>query len=372
MSQLGAPEGWTDSGRGRRGVGTSSVAHRETRTGPAPPPVPRRAEAGGALRDRSRRLGSVRVVTRGVVVTFGADRTPPTAARAALPGQTVRTRMRITDSIASRRRGVPSPHDGILEHYRAFWGAERIEEVHWTPEHTASRLPRLSHRQNPAAAVDEPWVFASIGAWRATGGEPHGFEFVAVSRGQSARVTQRLAMVAYHHAGRPENRLAAAHTLPIGEGWIEGSTLESVLVSLPYIWPATRALPAPGPAHPSRVAAAHHARRAPGRARARGGRAGVPPRGGTRQLPRCLPEVRRLNALHTVELTRRPVSLDACLLRGHGDLPTPRTLRECGRRNSELSSSCSNAARVAPWFPAVLVFSERRRTRTGRTTFGCA
>jgi len=144
--------------------------------------------------------------------------------------------MGIRDRISALGRSRLSPHDGILEHYRAFWGADRIEELHWTPEHMAERLPDFHIARIRPATPDEPWVFASIGAWRATAGEPHGLEFVAVSRGQSAAVMQRLAMVAYYHAGPPEHRLGAGHTLPIGEGWVQGSTLESVLVSLPYLW----------------------------------------------------------------------------------------------------------------------------------------
>ena len=144
--------------------------------------------------------------------------------------------MKIGRRISAILKGNASPHDGIAAHYRAFWGAKRIEEVHWTPEHLGSRLPDFHIAKVKPTERDGMWTFASIGAWRATDGEPHGLEFVAVSRGQSAAVMQRLAMVAYYHAGPPENRLGAGHLLPIGEGWIEGSTLESMLVCLPYLW----------------------------------------------------------------------------------------------------------------------------------------
>jgi hypothetical protein len=128
------------------------------------------------------------------------------------------------------------PHDGILEHYRGFWGADRIEEVHWTPEHLGSRLPDFHIAKVRPQGQADMWTFASIGAWRATEGEPSGLEFVAVSRGQSAAVMANLGMVAYYHAGPPENRLGLHHLLTIGSGWVEGSTLESVLVSRPYPW----------------------------------------------------------------------------------------------------------------------------------------
>lgn len=144
--------------------------------------------------------------------------------------------MGIRDRILALGRSGPTPHDGILAHYRAFWGDDRVEEVHWTPEHLAERLPDFHIAKIRPAEPDGMWIFASIGAWRATADERHGLEFVAVHPVESAAVMQRLAMVAYYHAGPPQNRLGVGHTLPIGEPWVRDSTLESLLVTLPYLW----------------------------------------------------------------------------------------------------------------------------------------
>ena len=144
--------------------------------------------------------------------------------------------MELLRRISSFRGPRRTPHDGILKHYQAFWGAERMEEVHWTPEHLATRLPDFHIVKVQPASAEDVWTFATIGTWRADEAEAHGIEFVAVSRAQSAAVMQRLGMVAYYHAGPPENRLGVGHTLPIGEGWVEGSTLDSLLISLPYPW----------------------------------------------------------------------------------------------------------------------------------------
>ncbi len=46
----------------------------------------------------------------------------------------------------------------------------------------------------------------------------------------------QLGQIAYYHAGPPENRLGVGHTLSLGEGWVPGSPLDAVLVSLPYLW----------------------------------------------------------------------------------------------------------------------------------------
>jgi hypothetical protein len=49
--------------------------------------------------------------------------------------------MNIGRRISALFKGDALPHDGIAAHYRAFWGEDRIEEVHWTPAHLGSLLP---------------------------------------------------------------------------------------------------------------------------------------------------------------------------------------------------------------------------------------
>jgi hypothetical protein len=128
------------------------------------------------------------------------------------------------------------PHDAILRHYRDFWGADRIEEVHWTPDRIAERIPDLHIVKVRPGTDDGMWAFASIGAWRATDGEPTALEFVVVGPSQSAEAMRWLAMTVYYHSGPPENRLGAGHTVGLGESWVPGSSLDSVLISLPYLW----------------------------------------------------------------------------------------------------------------------------------------
>ena len=135
-----------------------------------------------------------------------------------------------------RGQGSLAIHDQILDHYRRVWGVDQVEEVHWTPGPVSARLPDFHIVKVRPVTPGEMWVFASIGAWRATEREANGLEFVAVARGESASVMQRLAMTAYYHAGPPENRLGVGHMVPIGEGWVERSPLDVILVSLPYLW----------------------------------------------------------------------------------------------------------------------------------------
>jgi hypothetical protein len=129
-----------------------------------------------------------------------------------------------------------SVHDQILAHYKKFWADRKIDEVHWTPGPMAARLPDFHIAKIPPGGATNFWTCASIGAWRATEHHAHGLEFVVVSRSESASVLERLAMTAFYHAGPDHQRLGVGHTVPIGEGWVDGSPLDTLLVSLPYLW----------------------------------------------------------------------------------------------------------------------------------------
>lgn len=136
-----------------------------------------------------------------------------------------------------------SIHDEIRAHYDSVFGKNRVEEVHWTPGPMATRLPDFHIAKVRPDAPDGMWIFASIGAWAATREEPTSLEFVAVARSEAAAVMEQLAFAAYYHAGAPENRLGVGHTVPIGQGWVPGSPLDHILVSLPYPWPALEHCP---------------------------------------------------------------------------------------------------------------------------------
>jgi hypothetical protein len=131
---------------------------------------------------------------------------------------------------------APDLHETVRRHYDGFWGADRIEEVHWTPGPMAERLPQLHIAKVSPAGEGEPWAFATIGMSAVDEDHTHGLELVAMSPDAGAAVMLNLGMLAYYHAGPPENRLAHGHTVPIGKGWVDGSPLDHVLISLPYPW----------------------------------------------------------------------------------------------------------------------------------------
>jgi len=82
----------------------------------------------------------------------------------------------------------PSVHDRVLDHYREFRGADRVEETHWTPGHMASRLPDFHIAKMRPEQPTGMWTFATIGAWRSTESEDHGLEIALAHARKGRRV----------------------------------------------------------------------------------------------------------------------------------------------------------------------------------------
>jgi hypothetical protein len=124
----------------------------------------------------------------------------------------------------------------VRRHYEAFWSPGLVEEVPRAGDRAWRRLPDL--RIVRIRPVPEPglWVYATVGAWAGTEDSNHNLEFLAVGRSEAPNLAERLSLVAEYQAGPPSNRLDVGHTIPIGEGWEERSSLDHVLVSLPYLW----------------------------------------------------------------------------------------------------------------------------------------
>jgi hypothetical protein len=75
-------------------------------------------------------------------------------------------------------------------------------------------------------------TYVSVGPGFPDGSEDSHVEFVTVAAEPSERHVELLAMTAHYH--RTGERLGLGHTFPIGEPWVTGSTLDHMLVSLPY------------------------------------------------------------------------------------------------------------------------------------------
>jgi Suppressor of fused protein (SUFU) len=123
--------------------------------------------------------------------------------------------------------------DGERAHISHIWPRHPQEEFVWERGPIRRSLPHF--RVLRVAPVDrrDPWVYASLGAWKATTGEGHGTEFFLLSPSESPLHVELLAMVANLHAD-PRYRLSLGSVIDIGRPWLEESAADHLLVSLPY------------------------------------------------------------------------------------------------------------------------------------------
>jgi Suppressor of fused protein (SUFU) len=123
--------------------------------------------------------------------------------------------------------------EGERLHLDEFWPDRPHEEFLWTLGPIARSLPRFRVRRIEPTARRDPWVYVTVGAWEATADDTHGTEFLLLSPSENPLHVELLAMVANFHAD-VRYRLRVGKTVDIGRPWLEGSTADHLLVSLPY------------------------------------------------------------------------------------------------------------------------------------------
>ncbi len=75
-------------------------------------------------------------------------------------------------------------------------------------------------------------AYVSVGAGTPTGEGAGGLEFLITAEVPAKRYVELLAMATHYHLSGEQ--LGLGHTYPVGEPWLTDSTLDHVLVSLPY------------------------------------------------------------------------------------------------------------------------------------------
>jgi hypothetical protein len=132
--------------------------------------------------------------------------------------------------------------DLVRRHVADFWRGREQEEFEWTAGPIGARLPDFRVRRIAPAAKNEPWVYATVGAWRARDSEAK--EFVLLAPAESPAHVETLTMIAFFHADRP---LDVGSTVRIGRPWTDDGVADHLLVSLPYPFgPALEHLDASG------------------------------------------------------------------------------------------------------------------------------
>lgn len=133
------------------------------------------------------------------------------------------------------RRTTPSAaFRAVDRHVRNYFAGHPVDLLHFDDGPIRKRVPDFhAVRVEPGPRIGL-WTYVSVGLWDATERREHGVEFILTAPADDPSHVEHLAMAAYYHAGPEEQRLDVGHTVPIGEPWIEGSSCDHFVVSLPY------------------------------------------------------------------------------------------------------------------------------------------
>jgi hypothetical protein len=116
-------------------------------------------------------------------------------------------------------------------HVRDFFRARSVTTRRWSnaiPGRVSDRFRVLE------VEPDRPngdWIYISIGNWENVHVDRCSLEFILIAPHRSERQVELLTMASYYD--RTEH-LDLGHVFGLGEPWLPGSTLDAMLVSLPY------------------------------------------------------------------------------------------------------------------------------------------
>jgi hypothetical protein len=123
----------------------------------------------------------------------------------------------------------------VVGHITGFFAGRTIEVFEVDDGPIQTRVPGFAEICVAPASSAQLWVYVSCGVWDAVHIEEHGLEFCLLAPERDHRHALILAMNAYYHANPDESfRLDVGHTVPLGEPWLPGSSLDHLLVSQPY------------------------------------------------------------------------------------------------------------------------------------------
>ena len=124
-------------------------------------------------------------------------------------------------------------YEALGDHLGRVWPGHSAREFTWGVGPIGRSLPHFRVMRLEPPPGGGPWVYASLGAWEVSvSGDPREF-FILAPREDPIHV-ETLAMLANYHADATKPAVDLHHTLDLGRGWVDGSPLTHVLVSLPY------------------------------------------------------------------------------------------------------------------------------------------
>ncbi len=116
----------------------------------------------------------------------------------------------------------------VLSHLQRFWKHHDIKRFTWALGRIVEELPDFQVFQVIPNHADEPWVYVSSGI-----GPFLGQEFFIVSPFETPEHIETLAMLASASMHYPD-QFQLGKTVNIGRPWVEQSSFQHFLISLPY------------------------------------------------------------------------------------------------------------------------------------------
>jgi Suppressor of fused protein (SUFU) len=127
--------------------------------------------------------------------------------------------------------GGEHDYHAIDLHLRGFWPDREFEDFSWNRGPIREVLPNFRVRRLAPGAVDQSWVYASLGAFEVDAGQR--VEFVVVAPAEDPIHVESLAMITHFHAvGNHPFHLGL--TANLGRPWIDGATATGFMLNLPY------------------------------------------------------------------------------------------------------------------------------------------
>lgn len=124
----------------------------------------------------------------------------------------------------------------IGKHLRKFnKDIEKSSCFYWEAGPVSKHLPDLRVIESTGRTKESTCIYLTAGASGAYHDEDVSFEFFLIAPTINYLHIELLSMVAFMHSN-PSHRLDVGHTMNIGRSFVENSSMDRLLVSLPYIY----------------------------------------------------------------------------------------------------------------------------------------
>lgn len=127
---------------------------------------------------------------------------------------------------------VESTHSLLRKHLEQFWPDKVMSEEYWEEGPIVEAIPDFRVVRLAPRTEKGLWVYCSSGVSAISVHHHKGFEFFILSPVESTLHVETLAMLSYFHLDR--GFLTPGTTVSIGRPWLEESSCDHLLISLPY------------------------------------------------------------------------------------------------------------------------------------------